>query len=122
MSNHVHLLAAAAGGSQLAGIIRDLKKFTSGTIHRKLVGDVSESRRTWMLAIFEEAGREQVGNSGFQLWQQHNQPLLVDTAADLDRVAEYIRNNPVKAGMVCVPEDYVYSSAFKPGLLRLEEV
>lgn len=44
MTNHVHLLVRAKPGYELAGIIRDLKKFTSGSIRRMIEEHSTESR------------------------------------------------------------------------------
>ncbi|MBK6626246.1 MAG: transposase [Flavobacteriales bacterium] len=121
MTNHVHLLARAKPGSALSDIIRDLKKYTSGTIHRMIEQSATESRKAWMLDLLHAAGESNGGNSGFQLWQQHNKPLLMDTPEAIDRVVAYIRENPVKEGFVAKAEDHVYGSAHEPGLLELEK-
>ena len=39
----------------------------------------------------------------------------------MERVADYIRHNPVVEGFVATEEDYLYSSAHDARLLRLEE-
>ena len=69
MSNHVHLLARAKPGFELAAIMRDMKKFTSGTIHKAIHDNSAESRREWMLKLLEDAGRANNANASFQLWQ-----------------------------------------------------
>lgn len=122
MTNHVHLLASSQEGFSLADILRDMKKFTSGKIHTAIKEHPGESRREWMLALLKDAGEANPHNAGFQLWQQSNQPLLVSTPAEVDRVVEYIRMNPVHEGIVDSPEAYCYSSAYEPGKLRLEEL
>ena len=122
MSNHVHLLASAAEGCALSDILRDLKKFTSGKIHMAIKDHPGESRKEWMLALLKEAGEANKHNAGFQLWQQHNQPLLVTKSEEVDRVVDYIRMNPVVEGLVDEPEAYCYSSAYERGMLKLEEL
>lgn len=119
MGNHVHLLARSKPGFSLADIVRDMKKFTSGRIHKAITDSPTESRREWMLRLLEEAGRANGGNSGFQLWQQNNHPLIMDSPEAVDRVVEYIRMNPVVDGLVENEADYLYSSAHEPGLLKL---
>lgn len=121
MTNHVHLLARAKPGSELADIVRDLKKFTSGSIHRLIEEYATESRKEWMMELLRAAGTANGGNAGFQLWQQHNKPLLMDRPEVIEKVVAYIRENPVKEGIVAKAEDYVYSSAHEPGLLQLDE-
>jgi len=55
MSNHVHLVAAAQQGSSLSDIVRDLKKFTSGRLHRAIEENGGESRREWLMPLLREA-------------------------------------------------------------------
>lgn len=56
MSNHIHLVCRANEGFRLSDIIRDFKKFTSKAIV-KLIGEIPESRKEWMLYRFEFAGK-----------------------------------------------------------------
>ena len=122
MTNHVHLLASSAEGCSLSDILRDVKKFTSGKIHMAIRDHPGESRNEWMLALLKEAGETKKHNAGFQLWQQHNQPLLVTKPEEVDRVVAYIRMNPVVEGLVDEPEAYCYSSAYEQGMLKPEEL
>lgn len=122
MTNHLHLLAAAREGCSMSDILRDLKKFTSGTIHTAIKEHPGESRREWMLGLLVEAGLRNKQNVAFQLWQQNNQPMQVTKYDEIDRVVDYIRMNPVKDGIVDRPETYCYSSAYEPGKLKLDHV
>ena len=54
MSNHIHLLAKSANGN-LSGIIRDFKRHTSKKIVKQVI-EGNESRREWLINIFEFAG------------------------------------------------------------------
>ncbi len=122
MTNHVHLLASAKEGSSLSDIMRDLKKFTSGKIHTAIKEHHGESRREWMLDLLMKAGEANKHNAAFQLWQQNNQPMQLTTPAEVDRVVDYIRMNPVNEGIVDHPEAYCYSSAYEQGMLKLAEL
>ena len=122
MTNHVHLLAAAKEGYSMSDIMRDLKKFTSGRIHMAIKEHPGESRREWMLRSLMQAGIRNPQNASFQLWQQNNQPMQVTKLAEIDRVINYIRMNPVKDGIVDRPECFCYSSAYEPGKLKLDHV
>ena len=64
-----------------------------------------------MLMMMEKAGSENKNNKGFQFWQQHNQPILLDTNEIMEQKLDYIHNNPVIAGFVDKQEEYLYSSA-----------
>jgi len=109
----VHFIAAAQEGFVLQDIVRDMKKFTSKKIVAAIAENTQESRREWMLSMFSNAGKQNSNNEHFQFWQQDNQPkeLLPYNAAFGKQKLEYIHNNPVAAGLVDKPEDYLYSSA-----------
>ncbi len=110
MSNHVHLIASSASGG-LSDILRDFKKHTSKSIIQAIKENPGESRRDWMLKIFEQAGEANSRNQTFQFWRQDNQPKELFSNSFTDEKLKYLHFNPVEAGMVDEPEDYRYSSA-----------
>lgn len=110
MSNHIHLIASAEDGFHLSNILRDFKKFTS----KKIVEQVKtseESRRSWILRQFEFAGRFNAKIKEYKFWQDGNEAKELITNKFTDQKLDYLHNNPVEAGFVRVPEDYLYSSA-----------
>ena len=123
MPSHVHLIIGRKeNGSELSAIIRDFKKFTSARIIKAIHEHPQESRRDWMLWMMERAGKKNSNNTRFQFWQQDNHPIELE-GDWLDQKLEYVHNNPVEAGIVRKPEDYLYSSASsyadKGGLLKV---
>ncbi|MCX2739479.1 REP-associated tyrosine transposase [Pontibacter anaerobius] len=110
MSNHVHLIIGSETENQ-SGIIRDLKKHTSKTIIKAISDNLQESRKEWMLWMFERAGKLNSNNETCQFWQQHNQPIELNSNFLMDQKLNYIHNNPVEAGFVYEAQDYPYSSA-----------
>ena len=105
--------------------MRDLKKHTSRAIIKAIAENPQESRKAWMLWLFERAGKKNANNTKYQFWQQHNQPIELTTVAfAIDASIDYIHNNPVKAGFVNRSEDYPYSSALdfagEKGLVDIE--
>jgi REP element-mobilizing transposase RayT len=109
MSNHVHLLASAKDGN-LSDILRDFKKFTSRQIITAIQTDESESRKAWMLRLFQQAGEANGRNKSYQFWRQDNGPKECFSPAFTAQKIDYIHHNPVAAGLVTKPEDYLYSS------------
>jgi REP element-mobilizing transposase RayT len=110
MSNHIHLLVSAKEGN-LSDILRDFKKFTAKQIIAAIRSNEQESRREWMLRIFQQAEEANSRNGSYQLWRQDNQPKVCFSPAFTVQKMDYIHNNPVAAGLVEKPEDYLYSSA-----------
>ena len=61
MSSHIHLIARAENNN-LSSVIRDFKKYTSGTLINEIrLGP--ESRKSWMLKLFEQSGEKQKSKS-----------------------------------------------------------
>jgi hypothetical protein len=71
---------------------------------------VAESRREWILELLGRAGVDNSNNDKYQLWQQHNRPIELWSRDVIRQKLEYIHNNPVKAGFVEKPEDWLWSS------------
>ncbi|KAB2859608.1 MAG: transposase [Flavobacteriales bacterium] len=109
MSNHMHCILSSKTG-KLSDTIRDFKSHTSKQIINSIQED-TESRREWMLDLFASKGLNNSRNKTFQFWQQSNHPIELHTNHFIDQKLDYIHNNPVKAGWVQKPEEYVYSSA-----------
>ena len=110
MPSHVHMITSTKDGKDLSPIIRDLKKFTSVEIV-KLVQQENESRKEWMMHRFEYAGKYLNRIKNYKFWQDGNQPKECYSLEFLKQKLEYIHNNPVEAGIVYEPWQYVYSSA-----------
>jgi REP element-mobilizing transposase RayT len=111
MTNHVHLIAASSGKEKMEHIMRDMKKFTAYEIINTIKENRQESRREWLLEIFEKAGRANSNNTKYQFWQQDNHPIELQTNDMIEQRLNYIHNNAVEAGIVYEPHHYVYSSA-----------
>ena len=112
MTSHIHLILGAKGLLPLAGIIRDLKAFTSRQI-RKLLEDDSQviESRNWMIKRMYYVGKCNSSNRDFQFWQQHSHPVELSTDGLMEQKLNYIHFNPVAAGFVDLPEAWTYSSA-----------
>lgn len=105
------MIIGRSGDQKLEDIIRDIKKFTSVKIVEAIRNNPHESRRELLVWLFERAGKQNSNNTNFQFWQQHNHPIELNTNKMIDQRLEYIHLNPVEAGIVLSPEDYLYSSA-----------
>ena len=123
MSNHVHAVLSASEGN-LSDVIRDLKGHTSKAIIAAVQNE-NESRREWMLARFAANAVTHARNTHYQVWTHDNHPLQLQSYTIKQRV-DYTHQNPVRAGWVDQPRDYLYSSARdyqdEPGLLKVDRV
>lgn len=123
MSSHVHSILGTNGDNKLEDIIRDLKRHTSKSLLKSIKENASESRKEWLLWMFGRAGKRNSNNKQYQFWQQHSHPIELNSNYLMDQKLEYIHHNPVKAGIVSQPEDFIYSSAIdycgKNGLIKI---
>lgn len=111
MTSHVHLILSVEESLRLSDVIRDFKSAVSTQLRKTIQENNQESRKEWLLWMFEKAGKRNKRNSNFQLWKQDNQPIELMTNEMMDQKLEYIHQNPVKEGIVYEAEHYVYSSA-----------
>ncbi len=58
-----------------------------------------------------KAGMANSNNINFQFWKQDNHPVEMRTLEMAHQKLDYIHYNPVEAGFVERPEEYLYSSA-----------
>ena len=86
MPNHVHLLVEFFSEWLLPEILRSWKSFTAHEANRFL------------------------GRTG-QFWQEDYFDRFIRDTKYFERAKQYIRENPVTAGLVKLPEDWPYSSA-----------
>lgn len=110
MTSHVHLIISVEQGYILSDVIRDFKSHTSTQLKQRIKGNSEESRREWMLWMFERAGKKNKRNSDFQLWQQHNHPIELNSNELMAQRLDYVHNNPVEAGFVSDPSAWIWSS------------
>jgi REP element-mobilizing transposase RayT len=109
MSNHIHIIANSSE-SELSNTLRDFKKFTSRNILQQ-IDSGRESRKEWILNRFEFAGRKHSRNEKYQFWTHENHAVHLYSSNFMREKLTYLHNNPVRAGIVEKPEDYLYSSA-----------
>jgi len=57
MPSHVHLIFRSRNGDP-AGLLRDFKKFTAKKVIKAIEENPGESRKEWLLWMFERAGKK----------------------------------------------------------------
>jgi putative transposase len=85
MANHVHLLMTPCG--DVSKMMQSIKRFTARECNKIL------------------------GLTGQPFWQDESYDRLVRDETEFRRIARYIEMNPVKAGLVAMPEEFLWSSA-----------
>jgi REP element-mobilizing transposase RayT len=109
MSNHIHAILRSSIG-KLSDTIREFKSFTAKQM-LIAIKDEPESRREWMLNIFQFAASKHKRNENYQIWTYENHAVILYGNSFINQRINYIHENPVRAGIVERPEYYIYSSA-----------
>jgi len=84
MPNHVHLLVTPH--MPVSGLMQSLKRFTARECNRIM------------------------GLTGQPFWQEESYDRLVRNQEEFAKIARYIEMNPVRAGLVTSPEEFLWSS------------
>ena len=108
MTNHMHCILSATN-ENLSAVIRDFKRFTATNIMKTILLP-RESREDWMMKRFEFAARKNIRSSDHQFWMYDNHPVELSNLKFINEKLDYIHLNPVKAGWIEKPEDWLYSS------------
>lgn len=112
MTSHLHLVASARDGFRMSDIIRDFKKFTATRVIG-MIKKIPESRRMLLLNQFEDAGLSDKRITKYKFWQESNHAIELDPFKPemIDQKINFPHYNPVEAGIVSNPIDYLFSSA-----------
>ena len=88
MANHVHLLVTPL--VDVSKLLQSQKRFTAREANRLL------------------------GQTGQAFWQDESYDRLVRDEDEFQRIVRYVEWNPVSAGLVARPEEFLWSSAGRP--------
>ncbi|WP_162340133.1 REP-associated tyrosine transposase [Cyclobacterium salsum] len=102
MSNHCHFILSS-DKFPLTDIIRDFKKYTAKKIVEEIRENEKESRRKWLLWLFQRNGH-------IWFWEKGYHGIEIFSQKFLESKINYIHLNPVKAGIVEKEEEYLNSS------------
>lgn len=112
MTNHVHTIMRSKLGG-MSGLVRDIKKHTSKEIIKEIQTSNKESRREWLEMVFRYHAKYNKRAGDKQLWTHENHAVEMATNEIMDSRVNYIHDNPVRAGWVSNPEDYLHSACKK---------
>ncbi|MEM1258655.1 MAG: transposase [Bacteroidota bacterium] len=111
MTNHIHLVFRSVNGEKPEQLLGDFKRFTSNKIVKAIQGNPRESRKELLLTYFKRAASTSSNVKHHQFWRHDNKPIELWSNKVIKEKIDYVHQNPVEAGLVFNPEDYVYSSA-----------
>lgn len=102
MNNHIHILWQIREGHTRAAVQRDFLKYTAQQMKRDLLKNHPD-----VLAHFAVNAKDRK----HQIWERNALSVSIWTEAVFYQKLAYIHQNPVRAGLCTLPEDYFYSSA-----------
>ena len=102
MDNHFHLIWRIKQGYKRADIQRDFLHYTAKEILRNLKAKN---------AVLLEKIEVNLKDRKYQVWQRNSLSIELRSESVYNQKLDYIHNNPVKAGLCSLAEDYKYSSA-----------
>ena len=102
MDNHFHLIWRIKQGYKRADIQRDFLHYTAKEILRNLRAKN---------AVLLEKIEVNLKDRKYQVWQRNSLSIELRSESVYNQKLDYIHNNPVKAGLCSLAEDYKYSSA-----------
>ena len=104
LDNHFHAILAAP---DLAGVLMDFKKFTA----RRILDQLRTDGREWLLNQLQYFRAAHKTHSAHQVWQEGSHPQAIRSDEMMQQKRDYLHQNPVKRGLVVLPEHWRYSSA-----------
>jgi len=108
MPTHAHYILSAKSGYILSDILRDARKFTAKEIVRQLQQD-GHGLYEWVFRdAAQKAGRPQ---GSYKVWSDGTHPVALVSEQMAIQKLEYLHNNPIRKGLVELPEHWRYSSA-----------
>ncbi|MCL4236360.1 MAG: transposase [Deltaproteobacteria bacterium] len=110
MPNHVHGLIRILAGTSLGKIVQSWKSYTGRRIRELLSGTESASGPSHAIG---SPGRDNPANrtTAGGVWMREYWDRYIRDDQHFDATVNYIHQNPVKAGLVRIAEDWPWSSA-----------
>ena len=98
MPNHLHMICSFINERVPGLVLKNIKSFTAINIIDAIINNKQESRKEWMLEIFEKNGKANKSNYRFQFWQHENHSILLDTPEKYKQRINYLHENPGRGG------------------------
>ncbi|MBQ3349564.1 MAG: transposase [Thermoguttaceae bacterium] len=108
MPNHIHVLINEFPQNPLGDVVKSWKHYTSMSFD-KILHNLKSSNR-YRNGYIENIINTFHGN----YWIVDYWDVMIQSNRQFRIVSKYIANNPVKAGLVDKPEDYPWSSSYRP--------
>ncbi len=102
MSNHIYLIWQVGDTYDLSDVRHSFMKYTAQMMLKE-----ARTLHPAVLAMF----KVKAADRKHQIWKRNPLPVPLWSKAVFEQKLEYIHLNPLRAGLVALPEEYQYSSA-----------
>ena len=102
MNNHVHMIWQIEDNHIVSDVQHSFLKFTAQMMLKELRNHHPE-----VLKLF----KVNAADRKYQIWERNALSVSLFSRPVFEQKLDYIHNNPVKANLVSLPEEYKYSSA-----------
>jgi len=84
MTNHLHMICSFHAKQEPGLVLKNMKSFTAINLIDAIINSPKESRREYMLNLFEAEGKKSSSNQRFKFWSRKqsdgkNHPVLLDS-------------------------------------------
>jgi len=69
MTNHFHLICSTTDDKGIGMVLRNIKSFTAMKLIDTIIKNPKESRKEWLLTVFEKNGTLSKNNFRYKFWQ-----------------------------------------------------
>jgi len=102
MGNHIHIVWHIIHPHTEEEVQRDFLRFTAQMMIKEM-----RNSDPGLLETFKVEARDRK----YQVWERNSLTVPLRSEAVVEQKINYIHNNPVRAGLCHIAEDYKYSSA-----------
>ena len=120
LPSRLHMIAGVEQGrSNLPKVLRDLKSTSAKQILRAIAEHPTETRKEWLLRLFQFFANRYQNDSEHHFWQFGNQPVDLEKFVKKDQPLPSPLDSLMKERIVDIPQHYLYCSANPRQKVRL---
>jgi putative transposase len=107
------------GKGNLPKVLRDLKSFSAKQLLRAISEHPDESRKEWLMRLFQFFANRYQHDSEHHFWQFGNQPIDLEKIVKKDKQVPSPVGKLLQAKWVDDPRNYIYCSAYPRQRVKL---
>jgi putative transposase len=112
LPSRLYMIAGVEQGrSNLPKVLRDLKSTSAKQILRAIAEHPTETRKEWLLRLFQFFANRYQNDSEHHFWQFGNQPVDLEKFVKKDQPFPSPLDSLMKERIVDIPQHYLYCSA-----------